>query len=384
MRIAFYAPMKAPHHPLPSGDRQMARLLVRALSHCGHTVELASSFRSLDVGGDGARQRRLAALGGRLAARLVRRYRRRGAAGRPQLWFTYHCYHKAPDWLGPPVTRALRIPYLIAEASYAPKQAGGRWALGHAAAAEAISVAERIIALNPADGACLCPLLADPARMVALPPFIDAAPFAAAAAHRPAHRRELSARLGLAADTPLLLTVAMMRAGDKLASYRVLGRALAALGARRWRLLVVGDGPAEAAVGAALAPLGRRVHRLGRLQDAQLAATYAAADLYLWPAVGEAYGIALLEAQAAALPVLAGRTGGVPEVVADGESGVLVPVGDAAAFAAAVAPLLDDAARRRAMGRRAQARVRRVHDLPVAARALDAVIQGIGAGRSVR
>ena len=45
---------------------------------------------------------------------------------------------------------------------------------------------------------------------------------------------------------------------------------------------------------------------------------YAAADLYVWPAVREAYGIALLEAQAAGLPVVAGREGGVAEVVADG------------------------------------------------------------------
>ena len=46
MRIAFYAPLKSPDHPVPSGDRQMARLLVAALRHAGHDVEIASELRS--------------------------------------------------------------------------------------------------------------------------------------------------------------------------------------------------------------------------------------------------------------------------------------------------------------------------------------------------
>ncbi len=73
----------------------------------------------------------------------------------------------------------------------------------------------------------------------------------------------------------------------------------------------------------------------------ELPALYAAADLYLWPAINEAYGMAFLEAQAAGLPVVAGRTGGVPAVVADGVTGVLTPIGDATSFADAVARLLD-------------------------------------------
>jgi glycosyltransferase involved in cell wall biosynthesis len=70
------------------------------------------------------------------------------------------------------------------------------------------------------------------------------------------------------------------------------------------------------------------------------------------------------------LPVVGGRTGGVPDVVAGGETGRLVPVGDDQAFAAAVAELLDDADGRRTMGMRAGERIRRDHDLSVAARAL--------------
>ncbi len=121
MRIAFYAPLKPADHPMPSGDREMARLFVAALARAGCTVETASRFASYDAG-DRARQRRLAAAGDRLAARLIRGYARRPPSERPSLWFTYHLYHKAPDWLGPAVAGALAIPYVVAEASHAPKQ----------------------------------------------------------------------------------------------------------------------------------------------------------------------------------------------------------------------------------------------------------------------
>ena len=46
MRIAFYAPLKAPDHPVPSGDRQMSRLLIAALRHAGYEVEVASALRA--------------------------------------------------------------------------------------------------------------------------------------------------------------------------------------------------------------------------------------------------------------------------------------------------------------------------------------------------
>src|SRR5690348_2601682 len=132
MRIAFYAPLKSPDHPVPSGDRRVAQLLFAALRMGGHEVRVASRFRSYEGRGDRLHQARLACVGGRLAARFVRRCERAPHTA-PELWFTYHLYHKAPDWLGPPIAEALRIPYLLAEASDAPRQALGGWALGRQA-----------------------------------------------------------------------------------------------------------------------------------------------------------------------------------------------------------------------------------------------------------
>ena len=358
----------------------MARLLIAALQKTGCSVEQASSFSSFDATGNAMRQRRLREIGHRASGALSRRYLGRRTADRPDLWFTYHVYHKAPDWLGPAVSRTLHIPYVVAEASHAPKQKLGPWALGYEAASEAIAAADLVFGLNSADSECVMPLLADPERLVPMKPFIDTLPFSSAGEDRERYRKALIRAYGIGPDVPVLLTVAMMRLGDKLTSYRILGRALSRLQARPWRLLVVGDGPARAEVEMALGALGPRVVWLGEMDGADLPAIYAGSDLYVWPAIGEAYGMAFLEAQAAGLPVIGGRTGGVPDVVASGETGRLVPVGDEKAFAEAVAELLDDADGRRTMGKCAGKRMRGDHDLSVAAHVLGNALTRLAIG----
>ena len=380
MHIAFYAPMKPPDSAIPSGDREMARNLVGALER-HHTVEIASQFSSRDGTGNARRQDRIAAIGENMAARLVRRWRA-GYPGVPDAWFTYHVYHKAPDWLGPSVSRALDIPYFMAEASHAPKQAGGRWDTGYRRAETAIRAADGIIGLSGADTACVLPLLSDPARYHRLAPFTDTAPLALAAGARARHRRDINAQFAIDAETPLLLAVGMMRDGDKLASYRVLADALSRLAARDWSLLIVGDGPARSETEAAFAALpAGRVTFAGAAAPSALPALYAAADLMVWPAVNEAYGMAMLEAQAAGLPVVAGRTGGVPDVVRDTATGVLCPIGDAAQFAAAIAGLLEQPDRLEAMRSRALAVTAAENDTAAAARRLDEILRG---GRKAR
>ena len=376
MRVAFYAPMKPPQHPTPSGDWRIARLLMAALRLAGHQVETASRLRSWEGAGDAAAQARVRRLGERVARRLIGRYRARPASRRPDAWLTYNLYHKAPDWLGPAVADALSIPYLVAGASVAPKQAGGPWSAGHEATVAAIGRADAVIRINSDDEECVRPLLNGGGRLVALSPFIDTAPFAAAAGRRGAHRAELARRFGLDAGVPWLLCVAMMRHGDKLASYRILAEALAGLAGHPWNLLVIGDGPARPAVEAALDAAGAgRVRYAGQQQPGDLPAFYAASDLCLWPGVNEALGMMYLEAHAAGLAVVAGGSRGVGDIVVDGETGLLPPVGDAAAFRRAVAELLTDAARRRRMGEAALAKAAAGHDIAEAAHVLDGALK---------
>ena len=381
MRIAFHAPLKPPNHPAPSGDRRMARLLMAALAETGYKVELASRFRSYDGKGDERRQARLKATGLRLADRLIRSYRQRPAAERPSAWFTYHLYHKAPDWLGPAVSRALDIPYLVAEASFAPKRAGGPWSIGHESVAAALPLADAVFTPNPADGACVLPLLADPGRLVPLPPFLDAEPYFAAASEREASRAKLAAELDLDIGVPWALTVAMMRPGDKLASYRVLGAALERLRDLPWRLIVAGDGPAEADVRQALSASAERTVFLGERDGAELPALYAACDLLAWPSVNEAYGMALLEAQAAGLPVVAARVGGVGGIVDDGKTGLLAARPEAPEFAVTLNELLGDPPLRKWLSANAIQKVAGRHTVSAAAASLKSVIDPLVRGR---
>ncbi len=377
MRVAFYAPLKPPDHPVPSGDRRMARLLMTALERAGHEVDLAARLRTHDRDGDSERQARLAAIGGRLAGRYVTHQRAQPAARRPAAWITYHLYYKAPDWIGPRVATQLGIPYIVVEASVAPKRAGGPWSLGHEATLAALARAAAVVSLNPADEPGIAPYVSDSARLHRLKPFLDAHPYTAATRVRAANRQVIGSRFGLDAQTPWLLAVGMMRSGDKLESYKVLGETLRLLLDRPWRLLVVGDGPARDEVRAALAPLGSRVAYAGALAEAELATVYAAADLYVWPAVNEAYGMAILEAQATGLPVIAGEVGGVGTIVEQGVTGALVRPRDPAALAAALAPLLADPARCRQMAKAALAKVAAEHDLPAAARKLNDILAAV-------
>lgn len=375
MRIAFYAPLKSPTHATPSGDRRVAGLLMDALERVAQKVELVSTFRSYDADGDPARQQALRAQGEALAQRLAAQWRAAPAGERPTLWFTYHVYYKAPDWLGPAVSKALGIPYVIAEASFARKRAGGPWALGHEAAEASIRQASLVLAPSRDDLGGL-ELLVDEGRIVHLPPFVDVEPYRVARAARAAHRARLAGAHGLDPEVPWIVVAAMMRPGDKLASYKALAASLSSAVSFPWRLLVAGDGSARGEVQAALeqAAPGRACF-LGTLGVRELAAAYAASDLYAWPAVNEAYGMALLEAQAAGVPVVACATRGVPDVVVHGRTGLLVRSGDD--LADPLRQLLRDGSRRAALAREAAAFVEGERSLEAAAERLRGLLAAL-------
>ena len=132
----------------------------------------------------------------------------------------------------------------------------------------------------------------------------------------------------------------MMRPGAKLASYRLLADALATRSRSLpdWELVLVGDGTARGDVEAAFARFDV-ADPLRRLPGppAEVASWLRASDLYVWPAIDEAFGMAFIEAQACGLPVIAGNGGGVsPASSRRIARGLLAPLGDAASFAHAI------------------------------------------------
>ncbi len=87
--------------------------------------------------------------------------------------------------------------------------------------------------------------------------------------------------------------------------------------------------------------------------------------------------MAFLEAQAAGLPVVAGRSGGVPAVVRDGETGLLTAPEDPAAFTVALGALLDDPAKRQGFAAAAPAAIAARHSLAAASRRLDRILHAV-------
>lgn len=358
--IAFYAPMKPPDDAVPSGDRTMARAVLAALEGTGlGDVHLASRLRSRDGAGDRAAQDRILEEAEREAERLL-------AGPRPDLWLTYHTYYKAPDLLGPRLSRHWGIPYAIIEGTRASSRLNGPYARFAKAAETACDAADVIFYLTEYDREALERDRVPNQRIARLRPFL------ATEALPPWQLRPQ-------ADTFRLLACAMFRAGDKLASYRTLAAALALVRSQSWSLTIIGDGPVRGEVEALFSRFADRVTFLGALDQHGVAEEFRDGDLLVWPGVGEAFGMVYLEAQAQGCPALAEDRQGVRDVVRDG--GWLVPADNPSAYAAAIDALADDVGARLAASRKGHDRIAADHLLPAARAALVAELAPLLAER---
>ncbi|MCC2655477.1 MAG: glycosyl transferase group 1 family protein [Panacagrimonas sp.] len=140
--------------------------------------------------------------------------------------------------------------------------------------------------------------------------------------------------------------------------HRVLFDALRALPDRsRVRVVCFGQGPLRETLEREAADLGETVRFAGFRND--LARWIGALDLLVHPALMEGLGVSLLQASAAGVPIIASRAGGMPEAVADEETGLLVAPGDAGALSAALRRLIEDPDLRRRFGDQGRARIER-------------------------
>ncbi|MEM9643126.1 MAG: glycosyltransferase family 4 protein [Pseudomonadota bacterium] len=340
-RFAFYAPMKPPTSPTPSGDREMARNLMRAIAAEGDPVDLVSELRIYDKTGDTAVQQSLQLAAQTEAQRLTDEMPEDTA-----LWVTYHNYYKAPDLIGPVVCAARRIPYVQMESTRASSRLNGPWADFAKAAHDACDAANVIFYHTANDLITLKRDRYAQQALVELPPFLPLADLPPQSLTKGP-----------------MLAVGMMRHGDKLASYQLLADALSLLSGD-WRLHIAGDGPARPDVEAQMAPFGDKVTFLGQLDRDSLTRVYQNSGLLVWPGVNEAYGMIYLEAQAAGLPVVAQDRSGVRDVLAPFEYPAVAQ--GARGLARCIQQLLHNSADRKNLGQLARKHVADRHLMPAA------------------
>jgi glycosyltransferase involved in cell wall biosynthesis len=208
-------------------------------------------------------------------------------------------------------------------------------------------------------------------HVVAVPNGVAPSPVA------PGEPERMRRAFGLAASDVVVTMLGVLRPGK---GHDVAVAATAALRARfpQLRLLVAGDGPDRAAVAGLAAALGGAVVLTGHRDD--VPAVLAASDVLLHPTARDAFPTAVVEAMAAGLPTVATVVGGIPEIVVEGETGLLVAPGAGAdAVAAALARLLADPTLRRRMGAAARDRFEERFTAERWAERLRAVYEAAGA-----
>lgn len=374
MNICFYAPFKPLGHHQPSGDLSIGTGLYGYLAAKGHRMQVATRLRSRWIFWKPWMIPRVMAENRRLSRRLV------GDA--PDLWLTYHSYYKGPDVIGPTVSARTGVPYVIFQGAYATKRRRDpRTLAGFWLNRRALKAARHVFVNKQIDFINLKRLL-PPERVTYVSPGIFPQDFSFSEVARRELRRQWRVD-----DTPVVLTAAMFRPGVKFQGVAGVIRACGRLlrNGYEFRLVVVGDGKERTTLaGLAQAELADKVIFVGKVPRTDMYRYYSAGDLFVFPGYGESLGMVFLEAQSCGLPVVAVANAGVPEVVADGHTGLLAPLDDPNAFTRRVADLLGDAPRRRNMGLAAQAFIRRKHDLSKNYAGVERTLRRIvGSGRAV-
>lgn len=276
--------------------------------------------------------------------RSVRRHIRRTA---PDLVHTHLDY---ADALGGLAARSLGIPSLSTVHVMRWQSEGARDRLRH----RLLRVARRrsakvIVAVSEASrDAMIAARIGPPEAIVTIRNGVEAVP-------DPGGGRRVRAELGIGPEERVVSHISVLRAGKgheltAAATARLLERGLDA------RLLLVGDGPDREAIERRFEPLGSRALALGHRDDVM--AVLDASDVVIAPSHFDAFPTVLLEAMAAAVPIVATAVGGIPEIVVDGETGLLIEP-SAEGLATALAGVLGDPELRSRFGRAARERYER-------------------------
>lgn len=149
-------------------------------------------------------------------------------------------------------------------------------------------------------------------------------------------------------EAPLLLYVGRLSGEKRLQDLRPLLDRLPQV-----RLAFVGDGPAQADLEKLFA--GTKTKFMGFLHGEELLQAYASADIFVFPSSLETFGLVVVEAMAAGLPVVASQVGGIPDVIREGETGYTFPIGDVEGLIRGIEAILAEPDKRQQMSLAARA-----------------------------
>ena len=353
MNIFFHTPFKPLTHPAPSGDLTIATGLMAYLRQCHHLVHPVAAVRS-----------RWLYWRPWLWPKLLSDYRRVVKlikTHKPQLWMTYHSYYKAPDVLGPAVCRTAGLPYVIFQGIYATKRRRDikTWP-GFMLNQYALQRAHCVFTNKKRDWTNLKRIIPEH-RLTYLKPGLDVNNFTYDKKAREKVRQTW--KLG---DAPVILTAAMFRKDVKTKGLLWLIQCLGHLSKTfsDFVLVIAGDGKEKSKIVQSAAKHLPGQHRfLGRISRDKMAEFYSAGDIFAFPGINESLGMVYLEAQSCGLPVVAFRNAGVPEVVINGETGLLTDMFSMSQYIMAIKRLLINNELREEMGRNARQYVHAYHNI---------------------
>jgi len=375
MNISFYMPFKPLGHVNPSGDLITGMELYGFLTRNGHSVELASTLRSRWLPLKPWRYPAVALERGKIT--------RNHKSLRPDLWFSYHSYYKAPDLLGPYCSKHLSIPYVIFQGIYSTKRKKSLKTLpGFLLNRSALLAAKLVFTNKKKDERNLRRLLPD-SRIRYIAPGLNPNQFNFDLVSRRALRTQWS--IG---DKRVVMTTAMLRPGVKTVSVQKVISSCAELRSRGLNiyLVVVGDGVNRAILEReAREKLHDDFVFLGKIPRLELYRYYSAADVFAFPGIQESLGMVYLEAQSAGLPVVAFEDWGAKEAIVHGKTGLLAPATEPELFPTYMEQILTDREQRITMREEAKMHIRSHHDssvnLQIVEQALQDLVNADKAGR---
>ena len=336
-----------------------------ALNALGVQIEEGSDFCTLYSGSHKYQQDRIRNLALSHADRLANQWLARLRDKRPKLWITIQTYHQAPDWVGMHVCQELQIPYLLVNPAVFPEEVSGFWRDGYQQIVEAVSKAQKVIvqsAKNHETLKMLMPIAEQRNKLVSLKPFIAPENYIAARHNHHASRQEVAKKFRMDPNKIWLLAVAPFQSGLVMDSFKLLAEGLAMIKDPPWQLMILGSGSKLDLVREAFAGMpAQTVFCYNVNADAAYHHYFGAADVFVWPALNPGQNYALLEALAAGLPTVTGKSRFNQELIAPNQTGLVVKENDPWAMAEGISRLIENPTLRQQFSKASIAKVQADH-----------------------